>query len=83
MDDDKAADRQQPERVTITSTFVDGTPLRSLSPELAEECRRAYWQSRTLGMSDEEVMAYLAEGNAERGKAHLIDPYPDGPETVH
>jgi hypothetical protein len=34
-------------------------------------------------MSDEKIMAYLEENNAERGKAHLIDPYPDKPDTLH
>jgi hypothetical protein len=67
----------------ITRTFVDGHTLR-LTPELEEECRRIYWAERTWGMTDEQVMSYLSEGNAERGKAHLIDPYPNSNmETLH
>jgi hypothetical protein len=57
-----------------------------LSPELATECERAYWErvywaERTWGMSDEQVLRYLEEDNRE--KAHLIDCYPGGPDTVH
>jgi hypothetical protein len=71
-----------PDKVEITRTIVEGHTLR-LSPELEAECYKIYWAQRTLGMSDEQVMAYLEENNAERGKAHLIDPYPNKPDTLH
>jgi hypothetical protein len=54
-------------------TPVDGCSLR-LDPEVEAECYRIYWAERTWGKTDVEIMRYLAEGNAERGKAHLIDP---------
>jgi hypothetical protein len=34
-------------------------------------------------MTDEQVMSYLEENNAERGKAHLIDPALYGRERLH
>ena len=34
-------------------------------------------------MTDEQIMAYLEENNAERGKAHLIDPALYGRERLH
>jgi hypothetical protein len=70
------------DKVEITRTIVDGQTLR-LSPEVEAECYRIYWRERTWGWSDEQIMAYLEENNAERGKAHLIDPYPDKPDTLH
>ena len=71
-----------PDKLEITRTIVEGHTLR-LTPELEAECYKIYWAQRTLGMSDEKIMAYLEENNAERGKAHLIDPYPDKPDTLH
>ena len=71
-----------PEKTTITHTAVEGQSLR-LTPELEAECYKIYWAQRTIGMSDEQIMSYLSEGNAERGKAHLIDPYPNRPDTLH
>jgi hypothetical protein len=63
-------------------TFVDGGTLR-LSPEVEAECYRIYWAERTWGMSDEQIMDYLGAGNAERGKAHLIDPTSNGRDSLH
>jgi hypothetical protein len=71
-----------PEKTTITRTIVEGHALR-LTPELEAECYKIYWAQRTLGMSDEQIMAYLEENNAERGKAHLIDPALYGRERLH
>jgi hypothetical protein len=71
-----------PDKLEITRTVVEGQSLR-LTPELEAECRRIYWAQRTWGWSDEQIMAYLEENNAERGKAHLIDCYPDKPDTLH
>jgi hypothetical protein len=71
-----------PDKVEITHTAVDGHTLR-LTPELEAECYKIYWRERTWGMTDEQVMAYLEENNAERGKAHLIDPALYGRERLH
>jgi hypothetical protein len=79
-EDDKAAD--QPEEVITFNRLVLEGRAR-LDPELAKEYERVYWAERTWGMSDEQLMSYLAEGNAERGKAHLIDPYPTSADSLH
>jgi hypothetical protein len=71
-----------PDKTTVTRTVVDGQTLR-LSPEVEAECYRIYWAERTWGKTDEQVMSYLSEGNAERGKAHLIDPALYGRERLH
>jgi hypothetical protein len=81
MDDDKAANRPE-EEVTFNRLFLEGR-ARLVNPALEADCERAYWASRTLGMTDEQVMAYLEENNAERGKAHLIDPALYGRERLH
>jgi hypothetical protein len=60
------------EGVTFKRLVLEGRAV--LDPELAKEYERVYWAERTLGKSDQEVMAYLSEDNAERGRAHLINP---------
>lgn len=71
-----------PDKLEITRTVVEGHTLR-LTPELDAECYKIYWRERTWGMTDEQVMSYLEENNAERGKAHLIDPALYGRERLH
>ena len=64
----------------FTRTIVDGQSPRA-SPELEKIYRHVYEKERTFyGLTDTEIMAYLSEGNAERGKAHLINP---GTNTLH
>jgi hypothetical protein len=68
---------------TITRTIFEGRSQR-VSPELEKTYRHVYERERTFyGLTDTEIMAYLSEGNAERGIAHLIDPYPTSGDTLH
>jgi hypothetical protein len=69
------------EEITFNRLILEGRAV--LEPELAKEYERVYWAERTWGMTDEQVMSYLSEGNAERGKAHLIDPALYGRERLH
>ena len=54
---------------TITRTIFEGRSLRA-PPDLEAEYQRVYWAERTWGMSDQQVLDYLAAGNRV---AHLID----------
>jgi hypothetical protein len=60
--------------------FVEPGELRSLDPELAEECRRVYYAEKQtrLGMSNKELGEYLWPR-----RAHLVDPYGDDGDTLH
>ena len=69
------------EEITFNRLILEGRAV--LEPELAKEYERVYWAERTWGRTDEQVMSYLSEGNAERGKAHLIDPALYGRERLH
>jgi hypothetical protein len=56
-------------KLTITHSYHDGGSLRA-PPDLEAEYQRVYWAERTWGMSDQQVLEYLAAGNRV---GHLID----------
>jgi hypothetical protein len=64
------------EEITFNRLILEGRAV--LAPELAKEYERVYWAERTWGMGDAELYGYLMAR-----RVHLIDPYPDGEDTLH